>query len=165
MTHETAFNEQEYIATLIQNLKVPPKWFLEQNGITRDEYISSQINANSETKKIYFPEYKLVKHIHDMYDIDVPIYCFIDGVISTLNDAYNMVIECEGIDCIVLADGGTDSLMTGIETGLGTPYEDICHIVAVSDLNISKKFLYCLGYNIDKHHGVTDESVLKIRHN
>lgn len=43
---------------------------------------------------------------------------------------------------------------------LGTPYEDISSIVAVNNTQAKNKFLYCLGYNIDKYHGVTNESYL-----
>jgi hypothetical protein len=160
VTYETPFNEHEYYTNLKQNIKPPPKWFLEQMGTTLDDYISTQINGNSPLEKIYFPEYKLVKYLHDEYNMDISIYCFVDGVVGTLIEAYKSLVAIEKIDCIVLADGGTDSLMTGVEDGLGTPYEDICHIVAVNSLKIDKTFLYCLGYNADRHHGVTDESYL-----
>lgn len=52
--------------------------------------------------------------------------------------------------------------MTDIEKGaLGTPYEDICSIIAVSNTTVDKQFLYCLWYNVDRFHGVTDENFLK----
>jgi hypothetical protein len=161
ITHDILFDEQKYIDEMIQNIKIPPKSVLENMGMTRDEYIQVQLNKNSATPKIYFPEYKLVKHLHDTYNLNIPIYCFIDNSIVDLIEAYKIIVNNESIDCIILMDGGTDSLMTGIEKSLGTPYEDVSSIIAVNEIPIEKKFLYCLGYNVDKYHGVADEDFLK----
>ena len=37
--------------------------------------------------------------------------------------AYQTIVDQHKIDTIILVDGGTDSLMTGNESGLGTPTE------------------------------------------
>lgn len=58
------------------------------------------------------------------------------------------------LDAIVLADGGTDSLMRGDEAGLGTPQEDLAHIAAVSTLDVECKVLSCLGFGVDTFDGV-----------
>lgn len=162
ITHNTMFDEDGHIAKIIKETKIPPKFILEQMKCTKDEYLLSQINKNCNQPKVYFPEYKLTRYLFDQYHLDVPIYCFIDETIAPLIDSYNEIIKQEQIDGIVLVDGGTDSLMTGIEKGaLGTPYEDICSIIAVSNTTVNKQFLYCLGYNVDRFHGVTDENFLK----
>lgn len=38
-------------------------------------------------------------------------------------EVYETIAQELGLDAIVLVDGGTDSLMTGDEKGLGTPME------------------------------------------
>jgi len=59
------------------------------------------------------------------------------------------------LDTIIVADGGTDSLMRGDESGLGTPKEDMMTIGAVRGLkNVQKKFLLNLGFGVDCFHGV-----------
>jgi hypothetical protein len=58
------------------------------------------------------------------------------------------------LDTIILVDGGTDSLMRGDEIGLGTPQEDIASITAVHELAVERKMLACLGFGVDRFHGV-----------
>ena len=92
---------------------------------------------------------------------EVGIYCFADSGIKYLIEAYNIIVDMHNIDTIVLIDGGTDSLMKGDEVELGTPYEDISSIVAVQNTKVDKKYLFCLGFNIDKFHGVRSIDFLK----
>jgi len=161
ITHSVNFNEQEYIEECTKEIKIPPVSVLQQIGYTADEYVRSQLGIyGDEARKVYFPELKMVQYLYDHYQIEVPIYCFIDGTVKTLTQAYNAVVLLERPDTIILIDGGTDSLMTGSEKGsLGTPYEDICSIIAVHDvLHVNKKFLYLMGFNIEQH--VTDDNVL-----
>lgn len=40
------------------------------------------------------------------------------------------------IDCVILVDGGTDSLMRGDEVELGTPTEDMSSIAAIHQLKV-----------------------------
>lgn len=150
---------------------IPPEFILKQMNYTKDEYEQLIINNNSLNKKIYFPEYKLVKYLFEKYNLDIPIYVFLECGIKFLTDSYNQVIYIENIDTIILVDGGTDSLMDGTEKdengyqALGTPFEDISSIIAVNNSNNGnlnlKKYLYCIGYNVDSFHGVKDENFLK----
>jgi hypothetical protein len=55
---------------------------------------------------------------------------------------------------VVLVDGGTDILMRGDEVGLGTPEEDISSLAAVDALALRDKLVVCLGFGVDRHHGV-----------
>eukprot|EP00438_Fugacium_kawagutii_P033965 Skav229530 [mRNA] locus=scaffold451:123368:126989:+ [translate_table: standard] len=57
-------------------------------------------------------------------------------------------------DALVLCDGGCDVLLTGAETGLATPVEDMAHLKAVLPLDIPEKYIMALGANVDCGHGV-----------
>lgn len=70
-------------------------------------------------------------------------------------------MEHQGVDTIILVDGGTDSLMRGDEYGLGTPQEDIASITAVHELDVERKLLVCLGFGIDHFHGVCHSHFLE----
>jgi hypothetical protein len=63
---------------------------------------------------------------------------------------------------VILVDGGTDSLMRGDESGLGTPVEDISSIAAVDALaGVDQKIHVCLGFGIDHFHEVSHVDVLE----
>ena len=168
VTHYDQFDNDKYAKEIVDDVNKLPSDFYKYVKMSKDEYIQSLINSNMPIGKhnCFFPEYKLVKSLHSMYGLSIPIYCFADPEIKYLLDAYNKIIELENIDTIVLVDGGTDSLMKGCEKDingkklLGTPYEDISSIIAVHNSNAKYKFMYCLGFNIDKYHDVTDENFL-----
>jgi hypothetical protein len=84
----------------------------------------------------------------------VDIWCFERTGVGPLLDSYRVLVAHLDIDTVVLVDGGTDSLMRGDEAGLGTPHEDATSIVAVSELDIEQKLLVCLGFGVDRYHGV-----------
>ncbi|TMR93699.1 DUF1152 domain-containing protein [Nonomuraea basaltis] len=65
------------------------------------------------------------------------------------------------LDAIVLVDGGTDILMRGDESGLGTPVEDMASLAAVHGLDLPEKIVACLGFGIDAYHGVNHAQVLE----
>jgi len=118
-----------------------------------------KVSPGVEHTSIYFPEADLANQVK------TPVYCFLDTGIKSLTEAYNKIIELEAVDTVVLADGGTDSLMCGDEKdsegepALGTPYEDVSSIVAVQHCCAEDKYLLVLGNNIDSYHGVLDEHV------
>ena len=160
------FKEKEYIDEIISDVNKLPKNFFECVKMSKEQYVQMCINEHSERQSCYFPEFKLVNGLVT-YGLNVPIYCFLgSGGIKHLIDDYNAVIKLEDIDTVILVDGGTDSLMTGVEkdnngeSQLGTPYEDVSSIIAVKNSNARKTFLYCLGFNVDRYHGVTDENFL-----
>jgi hypothetical protein len=156
------FDEAEYMKDFVQ-AQLPPDDVLERMNYTKEEYM--QLNSVNFNKPCYFPEYRLTKSLAG-YNIKVPIYCFTGSGIKLLTEAYKEVVRMHDIDTIVLVDGGTDSLMTGVEINsdgdqaLGTPFEDISSIIAVSNCNVPNRFLYTLGFNVDQFHGVTDENYL-----
>lgn len=51
--------------------------------------------------------------------------------------------------------------MRGDETGLGTPHEDIASIAAIDELEAERKLLVCLGFGIDRYHGVCHAQFLE----
>jgi hypothetical protein len=64
----------------------------------------------------------------------------------------------------VLVDGGTDSLLRGDETGLGTPAEDMSSIAAVHGLApelAPTRLLVSVGFGVDCYHGVAHADVLE----
>jgi len=112
-----------------------------------------RVTAETPLVTTYFPERYLAEWFRAQGQ-DVPIYCFERTGVLPLRAAYEALVEQLQLDTIVLVDGGTDSLMRGDETGLGTPQEDVASLTAVSDLNVPRKLLACLGFGIDHFHGV-----------
>lgn len=111
----------------------------------------------------YFPEVHLCRWLKKRRDIELPIYCVGRTGVAPVRKAYRGLIEHLGkVDAIILIDGGTDSLMRGDESGLGTPQEDIASICAVDDLEeIPTKLLVCIGFGVDTYHGVCHAQFLE----
>ncbi len=62
----------------------------------------------------------------------------------------------------MLVDGGTDILLRGDESGLGTPAEDMTSLGAVAGLDtVPTRLVACIGFGIDAHHGVNHTEVLE----
>jgi hypothetical protein len=122
----------------------------------RDERLASALLRVTDTTPLvtdYFPEKYLAQWFR-LRGQDVPIYCFERTGVRPMLAGYQALVDRLGIDTIILVDGGTDSLMRGDESGLGTPQEDMASITAVHELNVARKLLVCLGFGIDHYHGV-----------
>ena len=104
----------------------------------------------------YFPEYYLSQWLWDKYKESVPVYTFVreTGVVQ-LSKAYSKICLEHKVDAIVLADGGTDSLMFGTEKSMGTPVEDQTSIMAANMVDVPTKILVAVGFGIDSFHGVS----------
>lgn len=74
--------------------------------------------------------------------------------VAPVRAAYRYLVDELALDAIVLVDGGTDILMRGDEAGLGTPAEDMTSLAAVHGLEVSTKLIACVGFGIDRFHGV-----------
>ncbi len=96
----------------------------------------------------YFPELHLARWFRAQGD-DTPVYCFERTGVRPLVAGYQALVEQLSLDTVLLIDGGTDSLMRGDESGLGTPHEDISSIAAVDELPVEQKMLACLGFGVD----------------
>ncbi len=101
----------------------------------------------------YFPEYFLSEWFYDTRNDDVVIWSFEKTGARPLIQNYKALIKHLDIDCIILVDGGVDSLMHGDEPEPGTMFEDSLSLLAVSDLNVKTKILACLGLGVEHEVG------------
>jgi len=108
----------------------------------------------------YFPERALARWLaaHDFPDT---VYAFPRAGVQPLREAYQALVDHLQPDAIVLVDGGTDILMTGDESSLGTPTEDMTSVAAVAGLSVATRLVVCLGFGIDAYHGVAHTQVLE----
>jgi hypothetical protein len=112
------------------------------------------VTADSSGSETYFPERTLSRWFRERHQEEVPVYAFTRCGVAPLRLAYERLRELLGLDAILLVDGGTDSLMRGDESGLGTPSEDIASIAAVNGVKVPTKLLSCIGFGVDFFHGV-----------
>lgn len=120
--------------------------------------ITAQTNLNR--NDTYFPEKYLSEWFMNEFEEDIPVYAFKRRGVDKVALAYQSVCQKHDIQCIILVDGGSDSLMAGDENELGTPLEDIISIFAVKSTKIPS-FLVCLGIGADRYHGVSDCSTFR----
>ncbi len=113
----------------------------------------TEVDADSEGSPEYFPEKVLCQWFRSRGE-EVSIFCFQRTGAETLRQSWEALRRELKFEAVVLVDGGTDSLMRGDETGLGTPQEDMANIAAVHSLNLSCKLLTCLGFGVDTFDGV-----------
>ncbi|CAK9064280.1 unnamed protein product [Durusdinium trenchii] len=115
-------------------------------------------------EKVYFPEARMANVT------GMAIYAFShEATIQQVTDGYKVALKQEfvsyscwkkrGADVLVLCDGGCDVLLTGLESGLATPSEDMTHLKAILPLNIPQKYIAVLGANVDCAHGVVPEEL------
>jgi hypothetical protein len=119
-----------------------------------------EVTADSRGYDYYFPEQVLCSWFRTQGE-KVSVFSFHRTGVRPLSDSYRQLVRELDLDTVILVDGGTDSLMRGDEAGLGTPCEDMASIGAVSQLDIPRKSLVCLGFGIDWHHGVCHSQALE----
>ncbi|MEZ4376273.1 MAG: DUF1152 domain-containing protein [Polyangiaceae bacterium] len=119
-----------------------------------------EVTAESDGPARYFPE-GLLTHFLAAQDLSCPVYAFEKTGAVPLLASYRALQEELQFDCVVLVDGGTDILMRGDEAGLGTPQEDVTSLAAVSQLQGVDKLVCCLGFGIDRFHGVCHAQFLR----
>ncbi|GLY28356.1 DUF1152 domain-containing protein [Kineosporia sp. NBRC 101731] len=120
----------------------------------------ARVGSGSGGPADYFPERTLARWLAGQ-GLPSTVYAFAKVGVQQLREAYRHLVDTLGIDAIVLVDGGTDILMRGDETELGTPVEDITSLLAVAGLEVPVKLVSCLGFGIDAHHGVVHTQVLE----
>ncbi|MGW0502889.1 DUF1152 domain-containing protein [Micromonospora sp. NPDC003241] len=108
----------------------------------------------------YFPERTLAQWLATQ-DLPSTVYAFPPLGVQPLRAAYRHLVEHLGVDAVVLVDGGTDVLLRGDESDLGTPVEDITSLAAVTALDVPIKLVTSLGFGIDAHDGVNHVEVLE----
>ena len=93
----------------------------------------------------YFPEYFISLHLNQ------PVYLIIifSSTIKSINQDYKLIMnEHKKIEEIYLIDGGCDALLSGRESDLATPVEDMMHLKALKDFKI-KKYVCAIGMTCD----------------
>ncbi|WUR57304.1 DUF1152 domain-containing protein [Micromonospora chokoriensis] len=108
----------------------------------------------------YFPERTLARWLAAQ-DLPSTVYAFPPLGVQPLRAAYRHLVEKLDIDAVVLVDGGTDILLHGDESNLGTPVEDITSLAAVTALDVPIKLVTSLGFGIDAYDGVNHVEVLE----
>jgi len=108
----------------------------------------------------YFPEFYLSRWLSEQGE-PASVYAFSKTGVQPLLSAYRALVTHLNLDTILLIDGGTDALMRGDESDLGTPHEDAVSLCAVNELGGLKRFMVSLGFGIDSFHGVSHWNVLE----
>lgn len=111
----------------------------------------------------YFPERSLARWLaqHGTPKMPTTVYAFPKTGVQPLRTAYRRLLEHLGADAVVLVDGGTDLLLRGDESGLGTPEEDMASLGALRGIDGVVKLAASLGFGIDAYHGVNHVQVLE----
>jgi hypothetical protein len=131
--------------------------------LDRDVFVAENVAAvtpATTTTDWYFPERALARWLA-ANDLPPTVYAFPPLGVERLRDAYRHLIDTLDIDAVVLVDGGTDILLRGDESNLGTPVEDLTSVAAVAGLDVAVKLVTCLGFGIDAHDGVNHVEVLE----
>jgi hypothetical protein len=118
------------------------------------------VGPDTESPDWYFPERTLARWLA-AHDLPSTVYAFPPLGVQPLRAAYRYLVDRLDIDAVVLVDGGTDILLRGDESALGTPVEDITSLAAVAGLDIPTKLVTSLGFGIDAYHGVNHVQVLE----
>jgi hypothetical protein len=134
-------------------------------GGTNAEYLApalARVSAATRGEDKYAPE----RYLCEWLDAVNPeksheVFCFEKTGVAPLTAAYAHLARKLEIDAIVLVDGGTDILMRGDESGLGTPAEDLSSLAAASALEVPIRIVSCLGFGIDAFHGVCHAQYLE----
>ncbi len=127
----------------------------------------AKIHAGSASYADYFPERVLAGWLGQNADLGMApvVYAFPKVGVQPLRAAYrSLIANLGGTDAIVLVDGGTDILLRGDESSLGTPEEDMASLAAVHGLSggeVPQRIVACLGFGIDSYHGVNHALVLE----
>jgi hypothetical protein len=131
---------------------VPPEQWLEPNVAAVTPDVARRVS--------YFPELALVHWLAER-GLPAAVYALRRTGVQPLRAAYRSLVSSLGVDAIVLIDGGTDILLRGDESRLGTPVEDIGSLAAVAGLDVPITLVTCLGFGIDAYHGVNHVQVLE----
>ncbi|MER7282493.1 DUF1152 domain-containing protein [Dactylosporangium sp. NPDC000244] len=137
--------------------------FSELELIDRDAWLAEHVAAvrpGTGSPDWYFPERTLARWL-EAHELPPTVYTFPPLGVQPLRAAYRHLVEHLNLDAVVLVDGGTDILLRGDESDLGTPVEDLTSVAAVTALDVPIKLVTCLGFGIDAHDGVNHVQVLE----
>jgi hypothetical protein len=108
----------------------------------------------------YFPERSLARWL-GRNGFAAVVYAFPKTGVQPLRAAYERLITHLGVSAVVIVDGGTDMLLRGDESRLGTPAEDMATLAAVAGITGPVKLAASVGFGIDAYHGVNHAEVLE----
>ncbi|MFT4295980.1 MAG: DUF1152 domain-containing protein [Micropruina sp.] len=150
------------LAWLGKRVRLANLSFSDLGSLDADAWLSegcARIEPDAPGRRDYFPERTLVRWLRsEGYDWEV--HAIARAGVRPVKLAYDSLIDDFAPDALVLVDGGTDILLRGDESGLGTPEEDAVSLVATSQLTVPTKLVVSLGFGVDAHHGVTSAEVL-----
>ncbi|MEV8454804.1 DUF1152 domain-containing protein [Streptomyces sp. NPDC052095] len=118
------------------------------------------ITPETSPHQVYFPERTLAQWLK-LHRYPCTVHAFSRVGVQPLRAAYRALIERYDIDAVVLVDGGTDILMRGDESGLGTPEEDLTSVAALAAIDVPERFVVSVGFGVDAYHGVSHGLVLE----
>lgn len=123
---------------------------------------------NNSQELPYFPEKFVLDWLRAERGEQASMYAFPDQIgVRPLAAAYAKIIKTHQIDTVILVDGGTDSLMFGDETRVGTIIEDACSIAAVSQQPHIKSYLAAIGFGVEhdfNHHACLENIATLTKH-
>jgi hypothetical protein len=137
--------------------------FSELELMDREAWVAEHVAAvrpDTDSPDWYFPERTLARWLAAQGQPST-VYAFPPLGVQPLRAAYRHLVERLDIDAVVLVDGGTDILLRGDESDLGTPVEDITSLAAVAALDVPVKLVTSLGFGIDAYDGVNHVQVLE----
>ncbi|MGW7363844.1 DUF1152 domain-containing protein [Streptomyces sp. NPDC054841] len=137
--------------------------FSSVEGLPLDSWLAPDVATVEPTTSLhqsYFPERTLAQWL-DRHGYPSTVHAFARVGVQPLRAAYRALIERYEIDAVVLVDGGTDILMRGDESGLGTPEEDLTSVAALYGLDVPERLVLSLGFGVDAYHGVSHGLVLE----
>jgi len=131
-----SFTDEKYLLNLTKKNEVTK---LHNNLFLIDAKKIKNVTNN------YFPEYYLSKHLNHVVYIILK-----ETTINEIIKAYNIIIHnSKRINELYLVDGGCDLLLSGNESDLATPVEDMMHLSAVRYLPITNKYACAIGMPCD----------------
>ncbi|MGY0019191.1 DUF1152 domain-containing protein [Streptomyces sp. cg35] len=120
----------------------------------------ARVTPDSAPHQTYFPERTLAQWLR-LHGYPDTVHALARVGVQPLRAAYKSLIEQYDIDAVVLVDGGTDILMRGDESGLGTPEEDLTSVAALARIEGPARLVLSLGFGVDAYHGVSHGLVLE----
>ena len=108
------------------------------------------VGKDTKEPAVYFPELYLSQWFRSAVHDETMIWCFQKTGARPLLQNYRILQDYLGLDCIILVDGGVDSLVRGDEAATGTLIEDATSLFAVNELSeVPSKIVCCVGLGIE----------------
>ena len=127
------------------------------------------VTGSSEQRADYAPELGLCSFLDETWVDDAPHSIYASNArlfcVPMLLRLLRQLVAAHNVDTVVAIDGGSDSLMTGDEYGLGDPIEDCVSVTAVAALSaaegVHRKLLVSCGFGMDRFNNVSDADGLR----